>query len=79
MLHKHDPVSEAIMGHKSPNNSICQVLRDIYWKTDDPDIRLWCREATAMAKAMSRRIAEIQGHGFAMEGFWEKNKGRVKY
>jgi len=79
MLHKHEPVSEEAMGHKSPNHSICQVLRDIYWKTEDPEIRLWCREATAMAKAITRRLAELRGYGLASDSFWDKNKNRVKY
>ena len=58
MLHKHEPISESEMNAASPRNSICETLRGIYHSTEDPDIRLKCREAVSMAKAMSAKLEE---------------------
>jgi hypothetical protein len=38
------------------HHSICQTLRDIYHLTDNPDVRLKCRLAVAMAKAMNEKL-----------------------
>lgn len=46
------------MIHKSQFRTICEVLREIHWGTDDPDIRLKAIEASMMAKAMSRKLIE---------------------
>ena len=46
------------MMHKSQFRTICEVLREIYWGTDDPDIRLKAIEASMMAKAMARKLIE---------------------
>lgn len=55
---KHAPVSVQKMmrtryhGH----NTVCQKLRDIFIKTEDEEIKLMCREAMAMAKAMHNKL-----------------------
>ena len=36
--------------------TICEVLREIYWATEDPEIRKKSKEATAMAKKMDKRL-----------------------
>jgi len=36
--------------------SICQKLREIYQATEDPEIKMNCRIATAMAKNMTARL-----------------------
>ena len=53
-----EPVSESEMDrHRyDGHHSICQTLRDIYHITDNPDGKLKCRLAMAMAKAMTRKM-----------------------
>ena len=58
-LHKHDPVPREKMDKVSPEHTICEVLREIYHMTNDENIKYKCRVATAMAKAMSRRLTEL--------------------
>lgn len=60
MLRKHEPVSEESMNHVSPRYTICETLRSIYHSTADESIRLKCRTATAMAKAMTARLTEYK-------------------
>lgn len=72
MLHKHEPIDEKQMHIISPNNSICEILRNIYWKTDDPEIKLKCRIATTMAKRMTRKLSEYK-KGWE-SNFWDKNE-----
>ena len=71
-LHKHNPVPESDMNHHSPNYSICEAIREIYWLTDDPDIKLRCRVITAMAKAMNNKMVELTGDKkwHMTDGFW---------
>jgi hypothetical protein len=38
--------------------SICEVLREIYWETEDPVIRKKVVEATAMAKKMGMKLVD---------------------
>lgn len=56
----YDPVSPEVMEYISPNNTICETLREIYNATTDENIKYKCRVATAMAKAMMKRLAELQ-------------------
>ena len=71
-LHKHEPVSEESMAWASPNHSICQVLREIYFNTWNEENKRLCRVATAMAKSMT---AKLEGYKQDWEkGFWDKNK-----
>jgi hypothetical protein len=71
-LHKHNPVPEESMDAVNPEYSICEVLRGIYHKTDDEDIKYQCRVAVAMAKAMSKRIVQLSGKQHWFDGFWDK-------
>jgi hypothetical protein len=70
-IRKHDPVSEKEMAWISPNYTICQVLREIYYATDDPGIRINCRVATSMAKSMTRKLSEYK-KGWEAD-FWDPN------
>lgn len=63
MLHRHDPVPESDMYHVSPNETVCETLRQAYWMTEDDDLRLLLRIATAKAKAMSKRLGEYKRRG----------------
>ena len=71
MLHRHEPAPEATMNAASPRNSICETLRTIYHSTADPDIRLKCREAVSMAKAMSAKLSEKKPNWYW--NFWDLN------
>jgi hypothetical protein len=46
------------MIHESAFRSICEVLREIYWETEDPNVRLKSIEASMMAKKMARKLIE---------------------
>ncbi len=46
------------MIHESAFRSICEVLREIYWETEDASIRLKAIEASRMAKKMARKLVE---------------------
>ena len=48
-----------------PYRTICEVLREIYWATDDKEIRQKAIDATVMAKRMADLIVEndlLQAH-----------------
>ncbi len=38
--------------------SICEVIREIYWETEDPAIRSKAIEASKMAKKMTQKLIE---------------------
>lgn len=40
------------------SNTVCDVLRRIYNKTDDEEIKLWARIATTMTRKMDYKLAE---------------------
>ena len=48
------------MIHKSTFRTICEVLREMYWETDNPNIRLKAIEASMMAKKMTRKLIEYK-------------------
>lgn len=73
-LHKHEPVPEELMEAQSPVNSICETLRMIYHKTDDPEIKMQCRIATSMAKSMSKYICKLTGNEAWFKGYWDKKE-----
>jgi hypothetical protein len=72
LLHKHEPIAEEEMCWISPEHTICEVLREIYWTTDDKNIRLKCRVATSMAKSMTEKLTEYKEEW--EKGFWDENK-----
>jgi hypothetical protein len=69
MIHKHEPIPEGQMFLANNKNTICQTIRDIYHKTDDQEIKLKCRIAVTMAKAMEGKLTEYKD-GWHI-GFWE--------
>lgn len=69
-IRKHPPVDEKEMHRVGPRNTICQMLRQIYFKTDDPEIKTRCRVAVSMAKSMSRKLTEYKKDWDAE--FWDK-------
>jgi len=44
----------------NPKRTICEVLREIYWYTTDPEIREKVLEASGMAKRMDKRLHEYK-------------------
>jgi hypothetical protein len=71
MLHKHPPITKEKMNWISPKNSICQKLRDIYHASQDEDVRMDCRVAMSMAKAMNRKLEQYQ-KGWDKD-YWDEN------
>ena len=59
---RHKPVSVEFMLNTRYKNhhSICETLREIYTSTDDEEIKLKCRLATSMAKAMQNRLKKYK-------------------
>lgn len=55
----------------SPQDTICETIRAIYNLSDNPKARLKCREAIAMAKAMSAKLTEYNRTW--RNGFFEEN------
>ena len=63
-MHDIEPVDEKVLekhyweycrGGGAPN-VICCVLADIFSNTNDEHLKMQCRRATAMAKAMSMKL-----------------------
>ncbi|MCI0558386.1 MAG: hypothetical protein MN733_07810 [Nitrososphaera sp.] len=50
--------------------TICEVLREIYWATNDQEIRNKVVEATTMAKKMDKKLHEYK-YGWD-EGEWQE-------
>ena len=40
------------------SNTACATIRDIYLKTDDDEIKLWCRIAMRMTKEMWKTLVK---------------------
>lgn len=45
----------------SKANTFCQILREIYFKTDDKDIKLRCRMAVGCAKEVVKKLKKFRG------------------
>lgn len=65
----HEPCPESEMNKKVRVNTICATLRQIYRRTEDPEIRLMVRVATTMAKKMSNKLEAYKKNWDV--GFWE--------
>ena len=65
----HEPCPEEDMRQKVRVNTICSVLRKIYRRTDDEEIRVMARVATTMAKKMSNKLEQYKRNWDI--GFWE--------
>ena len=60
LFRKHEPVPEKEMNCVSQRETICAVLRDIYFATENQEVKLKARIATSMAKSMSRKLTEYK-------------------
>jgi hypothetical protein len=54
------PLEEMDKTRWEGHHSICQTLRDIYHMTDDAGLKLKCREAMAMTKAMHEKLKQYK-------------------
>lgn len=50
--------------------TICELLRQTYWLTEDPEIRLNLRIAVNMAKSMVQKLREYKAD-WDKQGFWD--------
>ena len=55
-VRKHEPIHEGFMDRKFPRNTWCQLIRDTYSLTDDPQIKLNLRILVSMGKSMVRKL-----------------------
>jgi len=59
------------------SRGICEVLREIHWSSDDPELRTKVIEAMQMAKRMARKLAEYHEEKYPGEtwdrSFWKDN------
>ena len=76
LMTKHGPCPEGYMYRLHKKNTICQILREIYWLTDDDQVRLKVRTAVTMAKAMDKKLRENNERWDKAE-FWDDNNNRV--
>lgn len=53
-----EPYPEDRMDKEYPWYTVCEVIRQIYKKSDDPKIKLKCRIAISMTKAMDAKLLE---------------------
>lgn len=69
-LHKHEPIHEGFMYRKNGKYTICELLRQTYWMTEDPKIQLNLRIAVNMAKSMVQKLREYKAD-WDKNGFWD--------
>jgi len=55
---RFEPVPEEIMKKTNRPGTICGVLREIWQKSDNPEVKELARLATAMAKRMGKKLNE---------------------
>ena len=70
-IHKVEPCSIEEMERNVPADTICSVLRDVYWLTADEKACELLRVAVSMAKKMSRKLEEYYEATHTDRG-WEK-------
>lgn len=66
---KHKPCDMALIEKTYPEWTICEMLRSIYRRTDDPETQVMIRIAVSMAKAMDSRLTFYSKTW--QEGFWD--------
>lgn len=79
---KYEPVPEEQMVYISSKYTLCEVLREIYRKTGDKEIKLKCQIATAIGKSMAARITKYEGRNWGRKQYiWNPHKRceREKY
>jgi hypothetical protein len=59
-----EPETEERMTHLGKRYTTCEVLRQAYSKTKDPEVRELLKIATTMAKSMAGRLYRHEGKGW---------------
>ena len=54
------PLSEMGVHRWDGHHTVCQTIREIYRMTEDPEIKMKCRLAMAMTKAMHEAIKRLK-------------------
>lgn len=57
-----EPETEERMSHLGGRFTPCEMLRQIYKKVEDPEVKVMLRIATTMCKSLSDRICEFEGN-----------------
>jgi hypothetical protein len=70
-MKRNEPCPEEEMKKKVRVNTICSILRRIYRKTNDEEIKLMARVATTMAKKMGRKLSKYKKRWD--KDFWDAN------
>ena len=67
---RREPVPEKAMlkDRYAGHHTICETLREIYQMSSDEDIKLKCRLAMSMAKAMQDRLKKYKKREAARNG-----------
>ena len=53
---RYEPYAEALMDTENPKFTICEVIREIYKLSTDPEVKMRARIAMTMAKKMQMKL-----------------------
>lgn len=78
-----EPEIEERMMHIAGRYTPCEVLRQIYKKVDDPEVKRLLRVATTMSKCMANRITHYDGRNWGQRVYpvnplWRQMKRQGK-
>lgn len=62
-----EPEKEEMMTHVSYRYTPCELLRQIYKRVEDPEVKVMIRVATTMAKSMATRLTKYEGKGWGQK------------
>jgi hypothetical protein len=65
----YEPAPEEHMSIISGRLTCCEILREIYRATDNPEIKMKCRVATTIAKSMAARITKYEGRNWGKKQY----------
>ncbi|MCK9463331.1 MAG: hypothetical protein M0R80_27235 [Proteobacteria bacterium] len=70
-MREYEPCDMKWLRHKNPLNTICNDLREIYYRSKDESVKLLVRIAISKAKAMDKKLKEYSRK--AAKGLWTDN------
>ena len=73
---KHGPCDMSLIDKTWPEWTICEVLRNIYRRTEDPETQILIRIAITMGKAMDSRLRFYRENW--QDGFWDTTESQGK-
>lgn len=78
-----DHLKEKLFKGQRPYRTICETIRDIYYKTNDREIQELCIEATDYAKRMDAKLREYKDKynapDYAPEVFQKESTERMPF